>query len=156
MEEKFNLCNSMRKENELAKKYYEMRELNDEACKILSFCDEIELEEIKKSYSEGAWNKLKIWDAESQKYLRNKRKLCKSATQEEAEDEILFMFRDSKAVDENFKKLFDAQIDRKVFKENLNEATRQQKQIETILLNMTDGIIAFNMDGKIIHINLLF
>lgn len=38
-------------------------------------------------------------------------------------------------------------------KENLNEATRQQKQIETILLNMTDGIIAFNMDGKIIHIN---
>ncbi len=38
-------------------------------------------------------------------------------------------------------------------KENLNEVTRQKKQIETILLHMTDGIIAFNIDGKIIHIN---
>ena len=35
-------------------------------------------------------------------------------------------------------------------KENLNEVSRQKKQIETILLHMTDGIIAFNMDGKII------
>ena len=33
-------------------------------------------------------------------------------------------------------------------KENLNEATRQKKQMETILLHMTDGIIAFNIDGK--------
>jgi two-component system sensor histidine kinase VicK len=39
-------------------------------------------------------------------------------------------------------------------KENLNEATRQKNQIETILLHMTDGIIAFDMDGRIIHINL--
>ena len=38
-------------------------------------------------------------------------------------------------------------------KENLNEVTRQKKQIETILLHMTDGIIAFDIDGKIIHIN---
>ena len=38
-------------------------------------------------------------------------------------------------------------------KENLNEATRQKKQMETILLHMTDGIIAFNIEGKIIHIN---
>ena len=38
-------------------------------------------------------------------------------------------------------------------KENLNEVTRQKNQIETILLHMTDGIIAFNMDGGIIHIN---
>lgn len=42
---------------------------------------------------------------------------------------------------------------KKELKENINEATRQKKQIETILLNMTDGIIAFNLDGKIIHIN---
>ena len=41
----------------------------------------------------------------------------------------------------------------KEFKETLKEVTRQQKQIETILINMTDGIIAFNLDGKIIHIN---
>lgn len=39
-------------------------------------------------------------------------------------------------------------------KENLNEVTRQKKQIETILLHMTDGIVAFNIDGNIIHINL--
>ncbi len=38
-------------------------------------------------------------------------------------------------------------------KENLNEVTRQKKQIETILLHMTDGIIAFNKEGEIIHIN---
>lgn len=37
--------------------------------------------------------------------------------------------------------------------ENLNEASRQKKQIETILLHMTDGIIAFDIDGKILHIN---
>ena len=37
--------------------------------------------------------------------------------------------------------------------ENLNEATRQSKQMETIMLHMTDGIIAFDIDGKIIHIN---
>ena len=40
----------------------------------------------------------------------------------------------------------------KELKENLNEVTRQKKQIETILLHMTDGIIAFNIEGNIIHI----
>ena len=38
-------------------------------------------------------------------------------------------------------------------KENLNEVTRQKKQIETILLHMADGVIAFNLEGKIMHIN---
>ena len=38
-------------------------------------------------------------------------------------------------------------------KENLNEVTRQKNQIETILLNMTDGIIAFDIEGNIIHLN---
>ena len=38
-------------------------------------------------------------------------------------------------------------------REKLNDVNRQKKQIETILLHMTDGIIAFDMDGKIIHIN---
>ena len=38
-------------------------------------------------------------------------------------------------------------------KENLNEVTRQKNQIETILLHMTDGVIAFNIEGKIVHIN---
>lgn len=38
-------------------------------------------------------------------------------------------------------------------KQNLNEMGKQKKQIETILLHMTDGIIAFDMEGEIIHIN---
>ena len=38
-------------------------------------------------------------------------------------------------------------------KQNINEIEKQKKQIETILLHMTDGVIAFNMEGKIIHIN---
>ena len=38
-------------------------------------------------------------------------------------------------------------------KQKFNEVNRQKKQIETILLHMTDGIIAFDMDGNIIHIN---
>lgn len=37
--------------------------------------------------------------------------------------------------------------------EKLNDASRQKKQIETILLHMTDGIIAFDLNGGIIHIN---
>ena len=38
-------------------------------------------------------------------------------------------------------------------KENLNEVTRQKNQIETILQHMSDGIIAFNLNGEIMHIN---
>lgn len=37
--------------------------------------------------------------------------------------------------------------------DKLSEASRQKKQIETILLYMTDGIIAFDSNGEIIHIN---
>ena len=38
-------------------------------------------------------------------------------------------------------------------KQKLSEVNRQKKQIETILLHMTDGIIAFDLEGNIIHIN---
>ena len=38
-------------------------------------------------------------------------------------------------------------------KDKLNEVSSRKNQIETILLHMTDGIIAFDMEGKIIHIN---
>ena len=37
--------------------------------------------------------------------------------------------------------------------ENLKEVSRQKKQIETILLHMNDGILAFNINGDIIHKN---
>ena len=36
---------------------------------------------------------------------------------------------------------------------NLKEVSRQKRQIETILLHMNDGILAFNIDGEIIHKN---
>ena len=41
----------------------------------------------------------------------------------------------------------------KELKENLSEVSRKKNQIETILLHMTDGIIAFNMQGRIELIN---
>ena len=41
----------------------------------------------------------------------------------------------------------------KELREKLNEVNRKRKQIETILLHMTDGIIAFDMEGNITHIN---
>ena len=38
-------------------------------------------------------------------------------------------------------------------KEKLSEVSTQKNQIETILLHMTDGIIAFNRQGEVILIN---
>lgn len=38
-------------------------------------------------------------------------------------------------------------------KKNLNEVSREKNKVETILNYMTDGIIAFNLKGEIIHIN---
>lgn len=38
-------------------------------------------------------------------------------------------------------------------KQNLVEVNRQKREIETILLHMTDGIIAFNVKGMVTHIN---
>ena len=43
--------------------------------------------------------------------------------------------------------------ERAELKEKLNEVSSRKNQIETILLHMTDGIIAFNMQGEIILIN---
>ena len=37
--------------------------------------------------------------------------------------------------------------------ENLKEVSRQKKQMETILLHMNDGILAFNKEGEIIQKN---
>ena len=40
--------------------------------------------------------------------------------------------------------------ERRELRDKLNEVSSQKNQIETILLHMTDGIIAFNMKGEII------
>jgi len=42
----------------------------------------------------------------------------------------------------------------KELKQNLTRVNQQKKQIETILENMTDGILAFDTDGNIIHRNM--
>ena len=43
--------------------------------------------------------------------------------------------------------------ERAELRDKLNEVSSRKNQIETILLHMTDGIIAFNMKGEIILIN---
>ena len=59
----------------------------------------------------------------------------------------------SKILSSPMKKLIKS-AEKVASEENINELNRQKKQIETILLHMTDGIIAFDMQGEIIHINL--
>ncbi len=39
-------------------------------------------------------------------------------------------------------------------REHLRDVDKQKKQIETILLYMTDGIVAFNLEGEVTHKNL--
>ena len=39
-------------------------------------------------------------------------------------------------------------------REHLKDVDKQKKQIETILLHMTDGILAFNLEGEITHKNI--
>jgi len=41
----------------------------------------------------------------------------------------------------------------KELKRTLNEISREKNKVETLLNYMTDGIIAFDMDGDVIHIN---
>ena len=52
---------------------------------------------------------------------------------------------------DNFENVFGLMTSE--LKEKLREVSTQKNQIETILLHMTDGIIAFNMQGEIILIN---
>ncbi len=80
-------------------------------------------------------------------------KLIESAEKMTEREEKLSVIRKDKSNTEidNLTKAFDVMTSD--LKENLNEVTRQKKQIETILLHMTDGIIAFNINGNILHIN---
>lgn len=56
-------------------------------------------------------------------------------------------------IEKIIKPIFDLAKKVEMAKEELNEATRQKNQMETILLHMTDGLIAFDIKEKIIHIN---
>ena len=79
-------------------------------------------------------------------------KLIKSAEQV-TKDKSIKVLGEGKKKNEITELAFAFDTINNELKENLKEATRQKKQMETILLHMTDGIIAFNKDGNIIHIN---
>lgn len=75
---------------------------------------------------------------------------------------ILKLIQSAKQIDQTFTENAKNDIDELTnafdavnsgLKENFNEVIRQKKQMETILRYMNDGIVAFNMKGKIIHIN---
>ena len=75
---------------------------------------------------------------------------------------ILRLIQSAKQIDHRFTENARTDIDELTnafdavntgLKENFNEVIRQKKQMETILRYMNDGILAFNMKGKIIHIN---
>ena len=83
-------------------------------------------------------------------------KLIKSATMiaDGSDVENKIKYSKDKKIRTDVDEIYNAfNIVTETLKENLNEVTRQKNQIETILLHMTDGIIAFNIDGNIIHIN---
>ena len=59
--------------------------------------------------------------------------------------------KNKKARKENLETVIDTMTIE--LKDKLSEVSTQKNQIETILLHMTDGIIAFNREGEIILIN---
>ena len=57
----------------------------------------------------------------------------------------------TKSKDEIMSAFDDATLE---IREHLKDVDKQKKQIETILLHMTDGILAFNMEGEVTHKNI--
>jgi two-component system sensor histidine kinase VicK len=80
-------------------------------------------------------------------------KLIKSAEKISEEDKkVKKIFKSKKGNEaQNLENVFGVMTTE--LKEKLSEVSTQKNQIETILLHMTDGIIAFNMKGEIILIN---
>ncbi len=81
-------------------------------------------------------------------------KLIKSAekiTEEEGKDTNKNAKKRKKTEMKNLENVFGIMTTE--LKEKLSEVSTQKNQIETILLHMTDGIIAFNRQGEIILIN---
>ena len=77
-------------------------------------------------------------------------KLIKSAEKINEDDKNVFKGKKGNEVG-NLENVIDVMTTE--WKEKLREVNTQKNQIETILLHMTDGIIAFNMKGEIILIN---
>lgn len=77
-------------------------------------------------------------------------KLIKSAEKINEDDKSVFKGKKANEVG-NIENVIDVMTTD--WREKLREVSTQKNQIETILLHMTDGIIAFNMKGEIILIN---
>lgn len=67
------------------------------------------------------------------------------------ETKVRVLQEDSRNRDEFMLAFDDATLE---IREHLKDVDKQKKQIETILLYMTDGIIAFNLEGEVTHKNL--
>ncbi len=68
------------------------------------------------------------------------------------EDEKIKLLQEGSKTKSEFMMAFDeATLE---IKEHLKDVDKQKKQIETILLHMTDGIIAFDLEGEVTHKNL--
>lgn len=78
-------------------------------------------------------------------------KLIQSAEKIKEEDKNIVTKGKKKKDVGNLENVFDMMTTE--LTEKLSEVSTQKNQIETILLHMTDGIIAFNMKGEIILIN---
>lgn len=67
------------------------------------------------------------------------------------ESRVKLLQEGSKSKNEFMSAFDDATLE---IREHLKDVDRQKKQIETILLHMTDGILAFNTEGEVTHKNL--
>ena len=66
-------------------------------------------------------------------------------------DEQVKLLPNGKQNDELMTALDDATLE---LKEHLKDVNKQKMQIETILLHITDGIVAFNLEGQLTHKNI--
>lgn len=67
------------------------------------------------------------------------------------ESKVRVLQESNKTRDEFMSAFDDATLE---IREHLKDVDKQKKQIETILLYMTDGIIAFDLEGEVTHKNL--
>ena len=86
---------------------------------------------------------------EVKKYIEPMSKMLKGAKKAifSADINNLDTVASSDELTESFNEIVDE------LKQNLKDVNSEKKQKETILKHMTDGVITFNMDGKVTYIN---
>ena len=71
---------------------------------------------------------------------------------EESENENKYLIEKKQSKEQN-EFLSALQLITKSLNDDLNKSQEQKKQIETILVHLADGIVVFNLEGKITYIN---